>query len=405
MSKNSLIIFGAALLIILVAGGLILFLVPRIGEISLFSTSPQGSSRLPADTVQAKVIQIIEEGEITLDKTPQTYQILRVQLLEGPFAGRQVIIDYGQRQIRPEGLRLRVGEKILVTVGEQPDGQITAYFTDFVRSPSLFWLLAAFVFFTILISGWKGVRSLIGLALSLVVIIGYIIPRILQGEDPVRTSIIGAFALLAVTLYLVYGWNLKTHAAALGMLIALLITGLLSSYFVGLTRLTGYSSEHAMFLVQMAEATINLRGLVLAGMLIGALGVLDDLVTTQSSAVFELRAADPHLELRELYNSAMRIGRDHVAATVNTLFMAYAGAALPMLLLFSLSGENYGYLVNLEFVTEEIVRTLVGSLGLILSVPITTMLATLLALYNQRLGGLRRYLGPDNSSTPGHTHG
>ena len=405
MSKNSLIFFGATILIILLVGGLIFLVVPRIGEISLFSASPQGSSRLPADTVQAKVIQIIEEGEITLDETPQSYQILLVQLLEGPFSGRQVIIDYGQRQLRPQGLHIQPGEKILVTVGEQPDGQITAYFTDFVRSPSLFWLVAAFVFFTILISGWKGVRSLIGLVLSLLVIIGYIIPRILQGEDPVRTSIVGAFMLLAVTLYLVYGWNLKTHAAALGMLIALFITGMLSSYFVNLTRLTGYSSEHAMFLVQMAEATINLRGLVLAGMIIGALGVLDDLVTSQASAVFELRAADPHLDWRGLYNSAMRIGRDHVAATVNTLFLAYAGAALPMLLLFSLSGERYGYLVNLEFVTEEIVRTLVGSLGLILSVPITTMLATLLALYNQRMGGLRRYLGPDNSRASGHTHG
>jgi uncharacterized membrane protein len=359
---------------------------------------------LPSDTVQAKVIQIIEEGEITLDETPQTYQILLVQLLEGPYKGRQVIIDYGQRQIRPAGLLIKPGETILVTVGQQPDGQITAYFTDFVRSRSLIWLVGAFILLTILISGWKGVRSLIGMVLSLIVIIGFIIPQILQGEDPVRVSIIGSFILLAVTLYLVYGWTLKTHAAALGMLIALLITGLLSGYFVNLTRLTGFSDENAMFLVQMAEVQINLRGLVLAGMLIGALGVLDDLVTSQSSAVFELRAADPRLTVHGLYNSAMRIGRDHVAATVNTLFLAYAGAALPMLLLFSLSGERYGYLVNLEFVTVEIVRTLVGSLGLIMAVPITTILASLLALHNQRLGGLRRYLGPENSGGPSHTH-
>lgn len=395
---------GASVLIILLVGGLILFLIPRLGDLSLSSASPLGSSRLPADTVQAKVIQIIEEGEITLDETPQTYQILLVQLLEGPYAGRQVIIDYGQRQLRPAGLLIEPDETILVTVGQQADGQITAYFTDFVRTRSLIWLVVAFVALTILISGWKGVRSLIGMGLSLIVIIGYIIPQILQGEDPVRVSIIGAFILLAVTLYLVYGWTLKTHAAALGMLIALLITGLLSSYFVDLTRLTGFSDENAMFLVQMAEVQINLRGLVLAGMLIGALGVLDDLVTSQSSAVFELRAADPQLDLHGLYNSAMRIGRDHVAATVNTLFLAYAGAALPMLLLFSLSGERYGYLVNLEFVTVEIVRTLVGSLGLIMAVPITTLLASLLALYNQRLGSLRRYLGPNTSGEPGHTH-
>jgi uncharacterized membrane protein len=406
MSKNTLIFLGASILLILLVGGLILFLAPRVGKLGLFSASPLGSSRLPADTVQAEVIQIIEEGEITLDESPQTYQILLIQLLEGTYAGRQVIIDYGQRQVRPEGMRIQTGEKILVTVGQKENGQITAYFTDFVRTRSLLWLAGAFVVLTILISGWKGVRSLIGLALSLVVIIAYIIPSILQGEDPVRVSIIGAFILLGITLYLVYGWTLKTHAAAISMLLTLLITGLLSSYFVNLTRLTGFGSENAMFLVQMADARINLRGLVLAGMLIGALGVLDDLVTSQSSAVFELRTADPNLDLHGLYGSAMRIGRDHVAATVNTLFLAYAGAALPMLLLFSLSGERYGYLVNLEFVTEEIVRTLVGSLGLIMAVPISTMLASLLALYNQRLGSLRRYLGPDNSGPPdhGHTH-
>jgi hypothetical protein len=180
------------------------------------------------------------------------------------------------------------------------------------------------------------------------------------------------------------------------MLIALFITGLLSSYFVNLTRRPLSSKRHVP---SKWEAHQPVR-LVLAGMIIGAWGI-NDLRFRYRQFSF---AAQTHTDLRGLYNSAMRIGRDHVAATVNTLFLAYAGAALPMLLLFSLSGERYGYLVNLEFVTEEIVRTLVGSLGLILSVPITTMLATLLALYNKRLGGLRRYLGPDNSGAAGHTH-
>jgi uncharacterized membrane protein len=257
---------------------------------------------------------------------------------------------------------------------------------------------------SLLISGWKGLRSLVAMATSLLIIIVYILPNILAGGDPITFSITGAFGILASTLYLVYGWTLKTHAAVLGTLTALIITGLLAAYFVNLTRLTGFGSEEAMFLSQ-EQATINLRGLVLGGILIGALGVLDDLVITQASVVFELRAADPSFDLRELFRRGMRIGQDHVAATINTLVLAYVGAALPLLLLVTQAGENWTNFVNREFVTEEIVRTLVGSLGLMTAVPLTTGLACLVALYHDRLGSFTRILGPATlADTHKHHH-
>jgi uncharacterized membrane protein len=404
MTNRRLLFLVSALTITVALGTLILFLLPRLSSLSIFSPPTNQGLIIPADAVQARIVEIVEEGEITLGDHTQPYQILRVQLLEGQHAGRQVVIDYGQRQIRPQGLDLQQGETILVTVGQQQDGTLTAYFTDYVRTRPLLWLLGTFVVASVLISGWKGVRSLIAMALSLTVIIAYIIPQILAGEDPVRVSITGGFFLMAATLYLVYGWTLKTHSAILGMLVALLITGLLSSFFVDLTRLTGAGSEESLFLIQQSETVINLRGLVLGGMLIGALGVLDDLVATQASAVFELHAADPGLPLSGLYRRAMRIGQDHVAATINTLVLAYAGAALPMLLLFTLSGEHYAYLINLEFVTEEIVRTLVGSLGLISAVPVTTGLASLMAKNHARFGAFRPLLGPENLGGHGHMH-
>jgi len=156
-----------------------------------------------------------------------------------------------------------------------------------------------------------------------------------------------------------------------------------------------------MFLAQLMDNSINMRGLLLGGMLIGALGVLDDLVTTQASAVFELHHANPSLGFRGLYNSAMRIGQDHVAATVNTLVLAYAGASLPMLLLFSLARGDYGSLINYAFVAEEIVRTLVGSLGLIAAVPITTVVAIFFAQRSESLGRWEQVLGPEGE---GHHH-
>jgi len=238
---------------------------------------------------------------------------------------------------------------------------------------------------------------------SLAVIIGYIIPHILSGEDPVRVSVIGSAILLGLTLYLTYGWNLKTHASVVSMLIVLLLTGTLAFAFVVFARLSGMGDENNMFLMQMLQTRLNLRGLLLGGIIIGALGILDDLVTTQSSAVFELHGANPSLGFRGLYARAMRIGQDHVAATVNTLVLAYAGASLPMLMMFSLGGGDYGYLVNFSFIAEEIVRTLVGSLGLIAAVPLTTVTAILFALYSPRFGKIREFLGPETGSE-GHAH-
>ena len=356
-----------------------------------------------SETVRARVSEIIEEGEINLGDVVQRYQIARVELLEGEYQGIVMEMDYGKRQVLSSAVHLQTRDTVLVTVGSRPDGVLTVYFVDFVRANSLLWLTAIFVATILVISRWKGLRSLLSMAFSLMVIISYIIPHILAGEDPLRVSITGSVILLGVTLYLTYGWNLKTHAAVVSMVFVLLITGTLAGLFVIVARLTGSGDENALFLLQMLNTQINLRGLLLGGMIIGALGVLDDLVTTQASAVFELHHANDSLGFRGLFRSAMRIGQDHVAATVNTLVLAYAGASLPMLLMFSLGRGDYGYLVNFEFVAEEIVRTLVGSLGLITAVPLTTAIALLFALRADSLGKWRQVLGPEGSGE-GHGH-
>ena len=360
-------------------------------------------SAFGSETVRAQVDEIIEEGEIDLGGTVQRYQIARVEILEGEYAGIIIEIDYGKRQVLSGNLYLNPGDDILVTLGKRPDGVLTAYYTEHVRTTPLLWLLATFVLAILLISRWKGLRSLLSMAFSLWVIVYYIIPHILAGEDPVRVSIIGSAILLGVTLYLTYGWNLKTHSAVLGMVFVLLITGTLAYIFVVFTRLTGAGDENALFLIQMLDSRINLRGLLLGGMIIGALGVLDDLVTTQASAVFELYGANPGLGFRSLYHAAMRIGQDHVAATVNTLVLAYAGASLPMLLMFSLGRGDFGYVVNFSFIAEEIVRTLVGSLGLVAAVPLTTAIAAGLALYRNQLGKWEQVLGLEGSGES-HDH-
>lgn len=381
--------------------GLVAFMtLPSLNGVNLPVVS---MSAMGSEMVQARVTEIIEEGEIDLGGVLQRYQVARVEILQGDYQGIVMEMDYGKRQVLPDTTYLMPGDKLLVTIGTRPDGILTVYFADFVRINSILWLVVTFAVMILAISRWKGLRSLISMALSLMIIIGYIIPHILSGRDPLWVSITGSIVLLAVTLYLTYGWTLKTHAAVLSMVIVLLLTGTLAGLFVVITRLSGSGDENALFLLQMLNTQINLRGLLLGGMIIGALGVLDDLVTTQASAVFELHHANPSLGFRPLFQAAMRIGQDHVAATVNTLVLAYAGASLPMLLMFSLGRGDYGTLINFQVVAEEIVRTLVGSLGLIAAVPLTTAIAILFALRADSLGEWQAFLGPVGSGGS-HSH-
>jgi uncharacterized membrane protein len=389
------------ILMIVILFAIVAFMtLPSLNNIDLPDVN---MSAMGSETDKARVTEIIEEGEVDLGGKLQRYQVARVELLEGDYKGIEMEMDYGKRQVISNNVYLQPGDEILVTIGSHLDGFLTVYFVDFIRLNAILWLTAIFAITILLISRWKGLRSLLSMAFSLAIIIGYIIPNILAGGDPLRVSITGSIVLLGLTLYLTYGWNLKTHAAVLSMIIVLLITGTLAALFVVITRLTGSGDENALFLIQMLNTQINLRGLLLGGMIIGALGVLDDLVTTQASAVFELHHANPALEFRRLFQSAMRIGQDHVAATVNTLVLAYAGASLPMLLMFSLARGDYGKLVNFELIAEEIVRTLVGSLGLIAAVPLTTAIAILFALRADSLGEWRQILGPEGSGEA-HSH-
>jgi uncharacterized membrane protein len=385
-------------LILMIAGFGILMIVltPRILE---YITQPDIEATIvgySSDTEIAVVENIIEEGEVVLGEVIQPYQILSVAVEQGDLAGNIFEIEYGTRQIRNDMIMIEKGDRILINVSSAPDGRQSAHFLDYYRRDNLLFLLIIFSVFSVLISGWKGVRSLVGILLSLAIIILIILPGIQEGRDPLAVSIFGAFFFVAFSLYIVYGWNVKTHTAVLGSFLSLTITGILAFIFVNNAKLTGYGDENMFFISQLTQNTLDVRSLLLAGILIGTLGVLDDLVISQSSAVFELYKNNPNQKFLKLFKSAMNIGQDHIAATVNTLVLAYAGASLPMLLLFSFRNVDYGLAVNLEYIAEEIVRTMVGSLGLFAAVPITTALASLIAVKYRDLGKIRIYLGPLN---------
>ena len=337
-----------------------------------------GAQVSDTQTYEGRVVSVIDtrQEEIAPGQV-QPVQRLLVTFSEGPLRGQQIEVEHGQFTYTNEASLYRAGDTVLVMTTVRPDGSRMSMVTGYMRTQDLLVLLIVFVGFAVLVSGWKGLRALLGLAISFVVLLGFVLPQILGGRDPVVISVIGSFTLLAVTLYLAQGWTLKAHAALLGIFASLLVAGLLVTWSVDLVRLGGYGSEEAM-LLQASGSSVSLRGLLMAGMMVGALGVLDDVIVGQTSAVNELADADPSVSWRELYRRAMNVGHDHIAATVNTLVLAYVGASMPLLLLFRVYPEPWLQTVNRDLVAEEVVRSLVGSISLIAAVPITTLIASLL---------------------------
>ncbi len=294
-----------------------------------------------------------------------------VRLLEGPDRGSTTLLDLPGGAAR---VRFSEGDKVVVAASSAPDGTTTYAFADRQRKPVLLWLAIAFAIAVVALGRLRGVAALAGLTASLCVLLAFVLPAILVGHNPLLVAVVGSAAIAFLALYLAHGFRPATTVALLGTLASLGLTAVLALLVTRLTALTGYASEEAT-IVQLAQSTIDLRGLVLAGVVIGALGAIDDMTVTQVAAVGELHRANPRMGRPGLYRSAMRIGRDHVASTVNTLALAYAGASIPLLLLFVLSEQSLASVANGEIVATEIVRTLVGSIGLVSAVPITTWLA------------------------------
>jgi uncharacterized membrane protein len=275
---------------------------------------------------------------------------------------------------QPLNSPIRDGDSILVDIGIQDDGSPLIFFYDFERSTPLLLLLLVFVAAIVVLGRWRGVGALAGLALSLVVIVAFILPALLEGSNAVAVALVASGFIAFVALFLAHGFNLATAAALLASIASLALTAVLAWLFVVTSKLTGLADETVGYLGALGS-DINPQGLLLAGVVIGSLGVLDDVTVTQVSAVWELKHAKPDADFTDLYNRAVRIGRDHISSTVNTLFLAYAGASLPLMLLFSEAGQSLSSVATREIVAVEVVRALVGSIGLVASVPISTALA------------------------------
>lgn len=267
-----------------------------------------------------------------------------------------------------------VGDDVVLIGSVDAEGGQRYAVVDHDRWGWLLALVALFVAAVIAFARWRGVASLVGLVVSFAVLLAFILPAIVRGEPPLWVAIVGSAAIMFAVIYLTHGVSVGTSMALLGTLAALVLTGLLGLLTTNLLHLTGSGSDEAAILANVL-AGVDLRGLLLAGIIIGTLGVLDDVAITQLAIVGELSLADPTLSARQLYRSAIKVGRSHVASVVNTIILAYAGASLPLMLLLVTAGTRTRDVLSTQVMAAEIVRGVVGTIGLIAAVPITTALA------------------------------
>ncbi|MBI2031053.1 MAG: YibE/F family protein [Candidatus Levybacteria bacterium] len=348
------------------------FLLPQI----TLAQAPPKDERF-----EAVVVKVQEEKQIEINGKKQLYQKLELRITSEDSKGKIVIIENGKiPQVKVQ--EFKAGDKLVITKSKDEEGKDVYLIADFIRRDSLYILFAIFVGLVIFIGRKRGILSILGMIISFFIIFTFILPQIMQGRDPILITVTASFIIIPLTFYLSHGLNMKTTSAVLGTLIALIITGILANVFVDATRLTGFASEEAGFLEMMRQGAFNMKALLLSGIIIGVLGILDDITVSQAAIVYQLKETSPKLPIQELYSRAMDVGKDHIASMVNTLVLVYTGAAMPLLLLFINNKSPFGQVINFEIIAEEIVRTLVASTGLILAVPITTFI-TALIVYNK----------------------
>ena len=362
----------------------ILLLVPDI--------TPRTPSMESVLLIHGRIVEV-EPGENA--SQPNAHVIVIDGVPGGPKAG-DIVKGFvqGTTEAAPD---YRVGDDVIVEVSTDPEAGFVAI-ADRYRVPTLALLLGLFAAAVVLVGGWRGVRSLVALSLTLAVVIRLVIPLILAGWDPTWVAILAATGVTIVTFLLTEGARPSTVAAVAGTAISLVLVAVLASLFDALSRFTPLrGSEDTGYLISLGTTSIDLGGVVLAAIIFGALGVLDDVTVTQAATVQELHEADRLAGRATVAARAMNVGRSHIAATVNTLVLAYVGASLPLLILFVAGGQDPGLIASEEIVAVEIVRAMTGSIGIVAAVPITTAIAV--ALIGRRIPMLRE--PPSAQRAPG----
>lgn len=371
--------------ILVVAGAVLLWPSKQHVEIPLpMQNAGGGAVQTEAGTVIQQDIGACGSpsiGKVFADapEAPRTnaYECQRslISIDSGVHQGNRTLLEIAPGPGQPD---LRVGDEIRIVRQTDPSGAPMYSFDDYARGFPLTLITIVFVVVIVVVARWRGLRALLGLGFAFGVLVVFMLPALLDGKPAIPVALVAGSLILYSVLYLAHGVNLRTSSALLGTLTSMVVAAVLSWVAIKMTRITGLSEEQNTNVATYLEH-VSITGLLLAGFIIGSLGVLNDVTITQAAAAFELAALDEKATRRDIFAAAMRVGRDHIASTVYTLVLAYAGGALPLLLLFSVAGRSFKDVLVGDAVAIEIARSAVGGIALALSVPLTTIIATLLA--------------------------
>lgn len=347
-----------------------------------FALSTLGEAKAQENKIEedvyfrAKVLRVLEEGNEEVNGKLQQFQKLELEIQNGDKKDQRIIINHGLDFVSGNFKKVNEGESIvIVKPANQGEENNFYYIADQYRLPQLTAIILIFLAVAVYFGRRRGATAIAGMAFTVLVIFVFVLPQILKGANPFLVSISGALAIILVSLYLSHGFNKRTSIALVSTILTLGAAVIFDLLFVFMTKLSGNSSEEAFFL-QLETINIDLRGLLLGGIIIGVVGVLDDITTAQAAVIEEIKRANPSFTLKQLYKSGISVGREHIASLINTLFLAYVGASFPLFLLFtSQQAASWWLALNSNFIAEEIVRTLVGSISLVIAVPLTTFLA------------------------------
>ncbi len=345
------------------------------------SAAPNGQLDNQETFVRAEVVKILNHKTIHIADSTINEETVQVKLLEGPEIGKIIVISRsGNPNMKSN--QLNAGAKVVISSRLDPTGKKSYSIYEPYRLDTFWFVLFGFIVLIVFIGGKKGIGAFIGLIISLLLISQWMIPQIVKGQDPVQVVIIAACIMLLVTTYIAHGFSLKTTVAVIGTAAALVFTGWISTVLVDALNLFGLGSEEVYQLQIGATQSINTQGLLLGAILIGTLGALNDITTTQSITIFTLVKENPKQKFNELFKKGMEIGKEHIASLINTLVLAYTGSSLGIFIFFTLNPSNLPWwvILNNETTIEEIITTIVGSSALILAVPFTTLLAAFVAL-------------------------
>ena len=327
---------------------------------------------------KARVVEIVEQGEKEINGIKNYYQTLRIQILDGGEKGKYSVIENGKDARITKDQLVAKNQEMVISKITNPNGKTSYFIYDFYRLNTLLIFLIIFFIAVLAIAGMKGFGSIIGMFISLVIIVVFIIPSVLEGNDPLTVTLLGSVAILFSTTYLAHGISKKTTIALFSTLISLFLTAAFAEAAIKFNNITGLGNEDLFSLQMGSTSIINIRGLFLSGVIIGTLGALNDITTTQSATIYELKKANSKLKFLALFEQGFNVGKEHIASLVNTLVLAYVGSAFAIFIFLVLNPAHLPYwvILNNEIISDEVVKVIAGSVGLLLSVPIVTFIAS-----------------------------